>query len=122
MLKSCKYCGRVHDTKYDCGKKPNKTKKTTDITKFRSSSKWQRKRNIILSIDNYMCVICKSQGRYNTEHLEVHHIISLAEDFDKKLDEENLITLCEEHHKQADHGEISKGKLIQLVKERYEEP
>lgn len=24
MLKSCRYCGRIHDSAYDCGKKPQR--------------------------------------------------------------------------------------------------
>ena len=118
MLKSCKYCGRIHDTKYDCGKKPT-SKKTTNITKFRSSSKWQRKREIILSLDHYLCALCKSQSVYNSKYLEVHHIIPLAEDFSRKLDEDNLITLCELHHEEADKGIISRQELAELIEERY---
>lgn len=118
MLKSCKYCGRIHESKYNCGKKPE-NKKATHITKFRSSSKWQRKREIILSLDHYLCALCKKQSVYNSESLEVHHIVSLADDFDRRLDEDNLITLCSLHHEEADNGRISRNELSEIVNMRY---
>ena len=40
MLKSCKYCGRYHDSKYDCGKRPKKIKIRTENSGFRSTAAW----------------------------------------------------------------------------------
>lgn len=47
MLKSCKYCGRIHDSKYDCGKKPQRKKQGNEKDKFRWSRKWTEKREDI---------------------------------------------------------------------------
>lgn len=116
MLKSCKYCGRVHDSKYNCGKKP--TKKTTAITKFRSSGRWQKQRDIVLDLDHYMCAACRDEGKYNTEYLEAHHIIPLSEDWNLRLDEDNIITLCERHHEYADQGKIDRKHLKKLIEKR----
>lgn len=115
MLKSCKYCGRIHDSKYDCGKKPQRKKQGNEKDKFRWSRKWREKRNQIVERDQYLCKICKAEGQYNYNDLEVHHITSLEEDFTRKLDEDNLITLCVLHHKQADRGEIDKEYLYKLI-------
>ncbi len=120
MLKSCKWCGRIHDTKFDCGKKPTHTKKRTHIVRFRSSGKWQRKRNIIISLDQGLCAMCKKEGQYIYEYLEVHHIVPLSEDWDLRLDEDNIITLCEKHHELADQGKIERQVLKKLIKTRYE--
>ena len=119
MLKSCKYCGRIHSNKFDCGKKPKRNKEPTKINKFRWSRKWREKRNQIVQRDNYLCLVCKHRGKYNYNDLEVHHITSLEEDFDRRLDEDNLITLCEEHHEQAERGEISKEYLYKLLEKEY---
>ena len=115
MLKSCKHCGRIHDTKFDCGKKPKRKKEPTQINKFRWSRKWSSKREDIKERDNYLCKVCKTEGRYNYDDLEVHHIVPLEEDYDKRLDDDNLITLCVAHHKEADRGEISMEYLQELV-------
>ena len=44
MLKSCKYCGRIHDSKYICKEKPNRKKEVTEADKFRWTRLWQKKR------------------------------------------------------------------------------
>lgn len=119
MLKSCKYCGRIHDSKHDCGMKPKRKKEPTQINKFRWSRKWTNKREDIKERDNYLCQVCKAEGRYNYEDLEVHHITPLEEDYDLRLDDDNLITLCVTHHKEADRGEIDKEYLYKLLESVY---
>lgn len=115
MLKSCKYCMRIHDSKHDCGKKPKRKKQDSDKNKFRWSRKWREKRNQIVERDQYLCKICKAEGQYNYNDLEVHHIVPLEEDYDLRLDDDNLITLCVIHHKTADRNEISKESLYKLL-------
>lgn len=119
MKKSCKYCGRIHDSKYDCGMKPKRKKPANEINKFRWSRKWREKREQIVERDNYLCQVCKANGRYTYEKLEVHHITPLKEDFDRRLDEDNLIALCEEHHEKAESGEIKKEYLYSILREEY---
>ena len=53
--------------------------------------------------------------QYNSRELSVHHITPLEEDFSKRLDDDNLITLCPSHHSQADHGIIDRAELYRLV-------
>lgn len=106
---------RIHDSKFDCGKKPKRYKPSNDINKFRWSRKWTEKREQIKERDSYLCQLCKEEGKYNYTDLEVHHITSLEEDYDRRLDDDNLITLCVTHHKSADRGEISKEKLYKLI-------
>lgn len=47
--------------------------------------------------------------------LGVHHIVPLMADFDKRLDNDNLITLCASHHRQADAGRIPRAELAALA-------
>jgi 5-methylcytosine-specific restriction endonuclease McrA len=115
MLKSCKYCGRIHDTKLDCGKRPKRKKEPTQINKFRWSRRWREKAQQIKERDNYLCQVCKDNDRYTHDDLEVHHIVPLEEDYNLRLDDDNLITLCVTHHKQADRGEISREYLKGLI-------
>lgn len=123
MLKSCKYCMRIHDSKYDCGKKPKKLKKTSKKDRFRWTVAWQKKREEIKERDNYLCQVC-IRNRYNTSEqfnyndLEVHHAISLENDFEKRLDNDNLITLCERHHEMAEKGEIPLKEIQEIIVEQ----
>lgn len=124
MLKSCKYCLRIHDSKFDCGKKPKRYKEINDINRFRWSRRWNKKSISIRERDNYLCQICLTNQydtfiKYNSEQLEVHHIIPLHEDFNLRLDDENLITLCARHHKMADKKIISRKFLLDIIKKKY---
>jgi 5-methylcytosine-specific restriction protein A len=124
MLKSCKYCLRVHDNKFDCGHKPKRTKESNDINRFRWSRRWLNKSKAIRERDHHLCQVCllnefDTFNQYNTKKLEVHHIIPLHENFDLRLDDENLITLCAKHHKMADKNIIHRDFLLEIVKAKY---
>lgn len=121
MLKSCKYCMRIHDSKHDCGKKPKKQKTANDVNKFRWSRRWREKAQQIKERDRYLCQLAlkESPPRYVYTNLEVHHIIPINEDWDKRLDEENLITLSREYHDQAESGKVSRGELFKILSERH---
>lgn len=123
MKKSCKYCGRIHDFNYECQRKPKRKFNNVynDKDKFRSSYVWQKKREEIKQRDLYLCIVCMDQQLnkevvYNYNNLEVHHIVPLNVEFKKRLDNNNLITLCSEHHKEADDGKISADYLRSLIK------
>lgn len=123
MLKSCKYCGNIHDSKYDCGKKPRRKKIRTEQNQFRSTNAWKNKSIQIRVRDHYLCQVCirnlyHTQQQYNDKDLEVHHIIPVAEDYDRRLDNENLITLCEYHHEMSERGEIPREALKAIVRQQ----
>jgi 5-methylcytosine-specific restriction endonuclease McrA len=123
MLKACKYCGRIHDSRYDCGKKPQREKKVTYIDKFRSSRRWREKREQIRQRDRNLCQICirnlyNTDRRYNGENLSVHHAIPLEKDFDRRLDDDNLLTVCAFHHEMAEAGLIPLEILKKIINEQ----
>lgn len=123
LLKSCVWCGSIHDKKYECPKKPKQTKQPTYIDKFRWSRRWANKRKQINERDRYMCQVCirklyNTQHQYNYTSIEVHHIVPLVEDFSKREDDENLICLCRYHHEMAESGEISRKELLDIVNEQ----
>lgn len=128
MLKSCKYCGKIHDRKIECRPKKEALKiyreKKDDVeTRFRWTSAWKRKAEDIKKRDLYLCQVCKrelydTEKRYNTEDLSVHHIVGLRQDYDKRLDDDNLITLCRRHHEMADDGRIPVAELREIAREQ----
>lgn len=125
MLKSCSYCGRVHDSRIDCAAKrvmKAKYEKNTLTSKTRSLSRWQKTRAYIRQRDNGVCQLCLRNYAgtirpYETDSLSVHHIIKIKDDASKAFDEENLITLCRVHHEMAEEGEISQTELIKIATE-----
>ena len=114
-LKSCKYCGRIHKKDFICPMKPKSNKyKTSEADKFRWTKAWQRKREEVKRRDKFLCQICirklyNTIKKYNYNDLEVHHIVPIKEDYELRLEDSNLITLCEYHHELAD---IPPGVLI----------
>lgn len=127
MLKSCPYCGKIHDRKFVCPKKPVTVRKkySTDNSKFRSKSAWTKKSKAIRKRDGFMCQVCARglydpEKIYQTDNLEVHHIVPIKSDYNLRLDDENLITLCEKHHEMAEAGLIPANLLKRIAKEQTE--
>lgn len=130
MLRSCSHCGNIHDHKLKCAKKPTGKRDKDKITKadrFRWTSKWQKKRRYIREDrDKHMCQICvrelyNTQLKYNYHDIQVHHIVPIQESDDgwnKRLDDEWLISLCPYHHSMADDGHIDRRELLDIVKEQ----
>lgn len=116
MLVSCGRCGKVHPRGYKCNKGRIYTKKEND--RLRSKYAWTKKAKQIKDDAKGLCEVCKAQGVYTYEGLEVHHITKLSENPDGLLDDDNLICLCVFHHKQADAGELDADYLRGLAKER----
>ena len=122
MRKSCIYCGRIHPEAYKCPRKPQKLRydQATKQRRFRQTRAWKNKTKEIMARDRYLCQACLAEmpgtvRKYNAERLSVHHIASLNNDFERCLDNENLVTLCSYHHRQADNGQISKKELFRIV-------
>ena len=91
--------------------------KDKEYIKFIKSKKWHEKSQEIKLLDSYCCLMCKSLGLISPKYLEVHHIIKVRNDVSLKLDNDNLITLCVNHHKQADANKISTNELYRLIKQ-----
>lgn len=120
MLKTCSICGKIHDMDIVC--KREYKKKKTKASEFRNTYIWKNKRDSIKKRDNYLCRVCMS-GKYNTNYrytykeIEVHHIVPIEEDYSRRLDSLNLITLCRMHHKMAETGQIKREELIEMIQE-----
>lgn len=124
MLKSCSYCGGIHKRGQRCPSKPVAIKAATYIDKFRWSRVWKKKRAHIVERDKHLCQVClrnmyNTQQQYNFTDLEVHHIEPIVNAWDKRLEDDNLISLCRYHHELAEKGEITKLYLKQLIKEIF---
>lgn len=122
-LKTCTYCRKIHDNKMKCTakkgyyrEKNSRYEKDKDYLKFIKSKAWNDKSQEIKLLDSHCCLVCKSLNLNSPIYLEVHHIIKFRNDSSLGLDNNNLITLCVEHHKQADNNKISSNELHRLIK------
>ncbi|MBQ8960581.1 MAG: HNH endonuclease [Ruminococcus sp.] len=122
MKKACPYCGRIHEKKFKCEKKWERCsrKRGSKEDLFRWSYEWKLKREHILRRDKYLCQACMRRFPgttipLNDRELSVHHIRPLKTNFELRLVDENLITLCRMHHEAADKGEIRAEELMKIV-------
>jgi 5-methylcytosine-specific restriction endonuclease McrA len=124
MLVSCRYCNQYHNRKDICSNKPKRIKENNNIVRFRSSRMWKKKSLEIRKRDSYLCLAClyaidtpDNKPRYTFKELQVHHITPIASDYTRRLDNENLITLCTMHHSKADNKEIDSKVLLDIVRD-----
>lgn len=118
MLKACPYCGRIHDMNTTCPRKPHRYYTRTETDKLRNTYRWKKKRAQIKDDAHHMCEVCADHGHITTQHLEIHHITKLRDNPNLLTDDDNLVCLCVEHHKQADAGQINPTYLHQLAHKR----
>lgn len=95
-------------------------RKQTNALMFRKTNAWTNKSIDIRKRDNYMCLCCVAQmvgtvTRYNTRNLSVHHITPIEEDYGKRLDDDNLITVCDVHHEMCEADEITREQQRELA-------
>lgn len=113
MLKACSRCGKIHPANYNCT--VGKIYTGGDERKERSKYSWTLKSEEVREKANYLCEVCKDQGKITYDNLEVHHIVPIRENKDLLLENENLICLCVDHHKQAERGQLDRDYLRKLA-------
>ena len=134
IMKMCNYCGKVRiaaEEKYcskckeivnsntrDRYKKYNKQRyndpEQYKYIKFYNSKLWKTVSKDTATRHLGLCLVClyeditgkKIEG---TKYKDcIHHIVELKDDYDKRADKANLISLCNYHHKII-HDEYIKG-------------
>ena len=125
MKKTCKYCGVV-DEGHICPHRKSRVKQgDRKSDKFRKTKAWTNKSIEIRQRDRYLCRVCIA-NLYNTmnwlnyQSVEVHHITPINENYNQRLDNDNLISLRSYHHHMADNNEIPREVLYDLVRKAHE--
>lgn len=110
MLVSCSHCNGIHKRSERCKARiKNNCKKyvkkeENNITRFRRTNAWKCKSLEIRNRDLHLCQLCiYLHSRYSFTKLSVHHIIPISRNFNKRLDNYNLITLCPTCHEMAEN-------------------
>lgn len=117
MLIYCAHCGGRHKRGERCAKAPQRRgmRMESDAVSFRNTQRWKDKAEAIKERDLHLCRWCLQNKIITKTHLSVHHIEPIAVDYDRRLDEGNLITLCENCHALAERGFINKNILHNLA-------
>lgn len=71
------------------------------FNKFYWSKDWKKLRETALIRDNYLCQDCLKNEKI-TKATDVHHKIKIKDDYSKRNDIDNLISLCKDCHKKRD--------------------
>jgi len=50
--------------------------------------------------------------------LSVHHCEPLNENYEKRLDDSNLLCVCEYHHRLCDNGTIPQEEVKRIIQEQ----
>lgn len=84
-------------------------RKDKEEQKFYKSKEWIRERDKAKERDIGLCQICLHNKRFTKSDV-VHHIVEITEDEDGRLEQYNLISLCNSCHKLV-HGSYKRGKV-----------
>lgn len=88
--------------------------------KFYNSSKWKTVRDVARARDKWLCRLCLSDSLISEADV-VHHIVEIKKDWDKRLDLDNVICLCNCCHKEVhiiyDKGSKNRQEMIMILKD-----
>ena len=122
-LIKCKYCLRIHDRYVECDSKiknkRNKQKDKYNDDRYKvyndcyNTTRWKKVREEVLKKSNYMCEICKQLGILNYTDIQVHHIEKIIDNPYKMYDEDNLLVVCRNHHRQIEG--MNENEIIEYV-------
>ena len=103
------YCQKHRKENNSYRNKRYDRKRDPKIKKFYSSSQWQKARDRYLK-KNPLCEICEKKGRTKAAEV-VHHKVEVKENFSKRLDIDNLMSLCKKCHQEV-HQTKNDTKVI----------
>lgn len=113
-LVSCTRCGRIHEENR-CTMPNMVYGRKNQTRKYRADRRWHYARKQALERDLYCCRMCLADGIIERERLEVHHIIPLYKNPTRAYDIDNLITLCNYHHRMVEDNEHYTKQLREYI-------
>lgn len=89
--------------------------------KFYHSRQWMKYSDYKLSISPFCeCDVCQDNG-YDRPSEEVHHIISIDDDWDKRFDLKNLMSVSKECHSRITMSEIKSKERKKKEDKKYDD-
>lgn len=102
------YCEQHKTTKADNHRYYDKYQRNKKHDRFYHSATWKRARDLIRIRDNGLCVECLNDKRITVGTI-VDHIIPIKQNWNKRLDEDNLQLLCQSCHNKKTSSERKEG-------------
>ncbi|KEH91576.1 HNH endonuclease (plasmid) [Clostridium botulinum C/D str. BKT12695] len=99
-----------------CSKKYDNLVRDKKSRNFYHSRSWIITRNRIKNRDNGLCLVCL-KSKTITPMDTVHHIEELSNTWSKRLDSNNLISVCNSCHNSI-HAKYKKSKIDKLEMQR----
>lgn len=109
IYKRCSRCNARIPSGTTCGcrrerqKEYDKHSRDKESKKFYDSAEWIRTKNRILELDGMDVYLFMKTGRMLAADT-VHHIVPLKDDWSRRLDADNLMSLSSETHSRIERG------------------
>lgn len=130
IYRKCTECGKKveYGTKCVCeadkdkqryktyAKNRMKDKEEARRQRFYSSDNWIRLRDTARSKFNGLCIMCLIKDNKVKSEDYVHHIHNTKDYWERRLELNNLITLCSSHHKEV-HRLMDRGLEDKVIKD-----
>lgn len=102
------YCEQHKTAKADNHRYYDRYQRNKKHNRFYHSASWKRVRDLIRIRDNGLCVECLNDKRITVGTI-VDHIIPIKQNWNKRLDEDNLQLLCQPCHNKKTGTERREG-------------
>ncbi len=113
--KMCQDCSKKYGNSLDKARykryQDNRTDKDSQV--FYNSKEWKKVRKKIKKRDKGLCLLCLLNNNLIVSGDLVHHIVEEKEDKMLRLEEDNLLMLCDSCHKYV-HREYEKNSLSKI--------
>lgn len=126
----CSRCGKIVPVGQRCTCQPayrrdyNKFKRDKRLQRFRASDEWKRIRQEVIERDEGLDQYVLHETGELKAGFSVHHIVPLSEDWSRRTDTSNLITLSDDTHASIEYKYKTKQRaalqslLFSIVQER----
>lgn len=126
----CSRCGKIVPVGQRCTCQPayrrdyNKFKRDKRLQRFRASDEWKRIRQEVIERDEGLDQYVLHETGELKAGFSVHHIVPLSEDWSRRTDPSNLITLSDDTHASIEYKYKTKQRaalqslLFSIVQER----
>ncbi len=95
----CEKCRKKNDKSYNKNVRWNVDNKK--FAEFYASSAWRKLRNLKFQL-NPVCELCLLEGRVRVTEI-IHHKVEVRVDWSKRLDLDNLCSVCKMCHGKIEH-------------------
>lgn len=126
----CSRCGRILPVGQRCTCRPayrrdyNRFRRDKRLQRFRASDEWKRIRQKVIERDEGLDQYVLHETGELKAGFSVHHIVPLSEDWSRRTDPSNLITLSDDTHASIEYRYKGKQRaalqslLFSIVQER----